>query len=78
MYEKLEQHYGYLFEPELLDAINKVGVPRTVKQGEKIMDIGQTITAMPLLFEGAIKILREDEDGDELLSLIHISEPTRR
>ncbi len=67
MYEKLEQHYGYLFEPELLDAINKVGVPRSVKQGEKIMDIGQTITAMPLLFEGAIKILREDDDGDELL-----------
>ena len=65
--EALERHYGYLFEPELLEEISKVGVRKSVKQGEKIMDIGQSITAMPLLFDGAIKILREDEDGDELL-----------
>ena len=63
----LEQHYGYLFEPELLVEIDKVGIPKSIPQGEKIMDIGQSITAMPLLFDGAIKILREDEDGDELL-----------
>ena len=31
------------------------------------MEIGQYMTAMPLLISGAIKILREDSDGDELL-----------
>ena len=31
------------------------------------MDIGEPITAMPLLIKGAIKILREDDDGDELI-----------
>lgn len=63
----LEQHYGYLFEPELLEEIDRVGIPKSVKQGERIMDIGQSISSMPLLFEGAIKVLREDEEGDELL-----------
>ena len=63
----LEQHYGYLFETDLLEEIDRVGIPKTIKQGERIMDIGQSITAMPLLFDGAIKILREDDKGDELL-----------
>ena len=31
------------------------------------MAIGQYIKTMPLLLEGVIKVLREDDDGDELL-----------
>ena len=65
--DKLEKNYGYLFEPELLDEIEKVGHLVKVRQGDMMMDIGQQINAMPLLFEGAIKILTEDEAGDELL-----------
>ena len=65
--EKLEASYGYLFEDELLDEIQKSGSLRVVKQGDLMMDIGQSITAMPLLFNGAIKIMTEDEVGDELL-----------
>ncbi len=67
MRELLERHYGYLFEEALLDEIEAVGVCKEVKQGEVLMDIGQNITAMPLLFSGAIKIMREDDDGDELI-----------
>ena len=67
MRELLERHYGYLFEEELLDEIESVGVCKKVTQGETLMDIGQSITAMPLLFSGAIKIMREDEVGDELI-----------
>ena len=65
--EKLEASYGYLFEVELLDEIQKAGIMKVVKQGDLMMDIGQSITAMPLLFNGAIKIMTEDEAGDELL-----------
>ena len=65
--EKLEASYGYLFEDELLDEIQKAGIMKVVKQGDLMMDIGQSITAMPLLFNGAIKIMTEDEAGDELL-----------
>ncbi|WP_019668264.1 Crp/Fnr family transcriptional regulator [Eudoraea adriatica] len=63
----LERHYGYLFEPELLDEIETAGKCKLIKQGERLLDIGQDITVMPLIFSGAIKILREDDDGDELL-----------
>ena len=67
MRELLERHYGYLFEKELLDEIEASGTCKKVKQGKLLMDIGQSITAMPLLFSGAIKIMREDERGDELI-----------
>lgn len=67
MNESLEQNYGYLFEPELLREIEAVSIFKKVNQGNVLMDIGETIKAMPLLLKGAIKILREDEDGDELL-----------
>ncbi|MDW5290651.1 Crp/Fnr family transcriptional regulator [Formosa sp. PL04] len=67
MVEALKQHYGYLFEEELLQDINQSGLFKEVPEGFILMDIGQTITHMPLLMSGALKILREDEKGDELL-----------
>ncbi|MEM9141378.1 MAG: Crp/Fnr family transcriptional regulator [Bacteroidota bacterium] len=65
--EILNQSYGYLFEPELLREIKEVAVYRSVDQGDILMDLGQAITHMPLLLNGAIKILREDAKGDELV-----------
>lgn len=65
--ETLEQSYGYLFEPQLLEEIEKTGTLKKIKQGEQLMEIGDTISMMPLVLDGAIKILREDANGDELL-----------
>ena len=67
MLQELKDNYGYLFEDELLREINQVGTIREIEEGNKIMDIGQYIRSMPLLLSGAIKILREDDNGDELL-----------
>jgi CRP/FNR family transcriptional regulator, anaerobic regulatory protein len=67
MTEALHENYDYLFEKELLEEITSVGSLRNVHQGDVLMDIGDSITHMPLLLKGAIKILREDEKGDELL-----------
>lgn len=67
MRETLEQQYGYLFEDALLNDIDACGMYKNIPQGQTIMDIGDPITHMPLLLKGAIKILREDEEGDELL-----------
>lgn len=67
MYEELKEAYGFLFEKELLDEINEVGTMKKVKAGETIIEIGDYVTGMPLLINGAIKILREDKEGDELL-----------
>ncbi|MGJ5640695.1 Crp/Fnr family transcriptional regulator [Formosa sp. S-31] len=67
MIEALKRHYGYLFEDDLLKEINQVGLFKEIPSGTSLMDIGEPIKFMPLLFSGAIKILREDDKGDELL-----------
>jgi len=67
MKEIIQQEYGYLFEDALLNEIVKVGSLKKAKKGDQLMEIGGVITAMPLLLDGAIKILREDSRGDELL-----------
>ncbi|WP_397363033.1 Crp/Fnr family transcriptional regulator [Olleya sp. R77988] len=67
MLDELQQHYGYLFEDELLQEINNVGTYKDIPEGFKLIEIGDYIKSMPLLVSGAIKILREDEDGDELV-----------
>ena len=67
MLQELKLHYGHLFENELIEEIDRVATLKHVAAGTKLMDFGQYIKSMPLLIEGAIKILREDEEGDELL-----------
>ena len=67
MIEELKSNYGYLFEEDLLLEINKVGTYKDVPEGYKLIEIGDYIKSMPLLVSGAIKVLREDENGDELL-----------
>ena len=67
MLEELKKHYGYLFEDNLLEEINNVSTIKNIPEGIKIIEVGQTLTQMPLILEGAIKILRDDDKGDELL-----------
>lgn len=67
MLHDLKKNFTNIFEDELLDEINKVGALKEVKEGEKLIEIGEYVRSMPLLISGAIKILREDEKGDELL-----------
>lgn len=67
MTSKLHQSFGYLFEEKLLEEINKLGVTKTFAADTAIIEIGDYIKSMPLLLSGAIKILREDEQGDELV-----------
>jgi Cyclic nucleotide-binding domain. len=67
MIEHLKASYGNSFEPALIQDILQVGTFKEVPAGFKLMDIGQYVKGMPLLVSGAIKVLREDTDGDELL-----------
>ena len=63
----LDQAYSYIFEEALLDEIAKVATYKEFKADDYLIEIGDYIKTMPLLLTGAIKILREDENGDELL-----------
>lgn len=67
MKEILTQSYGYIFEEALIDEIVKVATFKEFKADDYLIEIGDYIKTMPLLVNGAIKILREDENGDELL-----------
>lgn len=67
MIQELKQNYGHLFEDDLINEIAQVGTYKEVPAGFKLMEIGSYIKGMPLLISGAIKILRDDKEGDELL-----------
>ena len=67
MIQELKDNYGHLFEDALLNEINQAGTFKEVPEGFKMMEIGDYVKSIPLLFSGAIKILRQDNDGDELL-----------
>ncbi|MGB1449204.1 MAG: Crp/Fnr family transcriptional regulator [Flavobacteriaceae bacterium] len=63
----LNKLFGPHFEQELIEEIARVGTFRSVPAAVELMDIGETIKGVPLLLSGAIKISREDVNGDELL-----------
>lgn len=67
MLAELKEAYHFIFEEELIEEIAEFGTLKTLKAGEKIIEIGDYVKSMPLLLTGAIKVLREDKDGDELL-----------
>lgn len=67
MIEELKNSYGTLFEDQLLQEILEVATYKEVPEGFKLIEIGDYVKSMPLLVSGAIKILREDTEGDELL-----------
>ena len=67
MKDLLKQTYGYLFEEKLIEEITEVSLLRDFKEGDVLIDFGEYIKKMPLLINGAIKILREDLDEGELL-----------
>ncbi len=63
----IREKYRYIFEPELLDELEKTATIKNVMEGEILMDIGQKVSMMPLIISGSIKIMSEDENGNELL-----------
>ena len=67
MKDLLKQTYGFIFEEALIEEIAEVSLLRDFSEGDILIDFGDYIKKMPLLIEGAIKILREDFDEGELL-----------
>lgn len=65
--EKIEATYPYQFEDELLNEIDELGFLVEFKANDVMIDLNQFIKGMPILLNGAIKIMREDFDEGELL-----------
>lgn len=56
-----------IFEPELLKEFEQKAKPVSVREGEIILDIGQTVRIIPIVLSGTLKISRLDDSGLELL-----------
>ena len=59
--------FSGIFDDALLAEITEHGHHMKVPEGTMLMDVGQDMDAIPLLLEGAIKIMRLDKNGDEIL-----------
>jgi len=62
----VRRNFPQIAEKALLEEIATVGKLTEFSAGTVIMDVGQYVKLVPLVIEGAIKVLREDEDGHEL------------
>ena len=67
MTQHIQDAYGYIFEPKLIEDLCIVATELDFKEGDQLIEIGQYIKKMPLLLNGVIKIMREDPDEGELL-----------
>jgi CRP/FNR family transcriptional regulator, anaerobic regulatory protein len=56
-----------VFEPGLLKEIEQFGALQNFKEGDLIMDYGKYIRMMPIILKGTVKVLRLDENGNEIL-----------
>ena len=59
--------FAIFFEDNLKKEIIRVSERYKVPAGEIILDFGQSIELIPLVLKGSIKVLREDEEGNEIL-----------
>ena len=62
----LRQHFPNIAERELIEEISTVGKVMHFEGGQTIMDYGSYIRLVPLVIKGTIKVLREDETGNEI------------
>ena len=67
---QLDHQFGHQFDHDLLTKIFANSLERHYKKDDIIIDIDQELNYIPLLLEGNIKVLREDNDGHELLLYI--------
>lgn len=61
------QAFKQIFEAGLISELEAKGKHMTVKPGDIILEIGQTVRFMPIILTGTVKIVRLDDEGRELL-----------
>ncbi len=64
--EIIRDQFPEINEPALVAELEERGRFMEVQQGEHLIDIGGYVKFMPLVLTGAIKVMREDENGDEI------------
>ncbi|MDC9723352.1 MAG: Crp/Fnr family transcriptional regulator [Urechidicola sp.] len=65
--EKLSEHYTSVFEESLIDEIVDIGYCDKLKSGDLLIDIDDEMTHIPLIISGAVKIIRQENEEEELV-----------
>lgn len=63
----ISDRFRFTFEPALLNELEEKSEFSSIKEGERIIDIGQIIRVVPIILAGSVKIVRQDEAGREIL-----------
>ncbi|MGK0363094.1 MAG: CRP/FNR family transcriptional regulator [Saprospiraceae bacterium] len=62
----LNEHFPQLNDLKLIEEMAEAAVEYNFKEGQVIIDYGENIRMVPLVIKGSIKVMREDDDGNEL------------
>lgn len=63
----LNDHFPTLLDTELIEGIKAHAEYQEIEEGDLLMDIGATIKWIPMIISGSVKVMREDEEGRELM-----------
>ena len=66
MKEQLKENFRNILQPGLVEEMTEKGRGMIVKKGMVMMEYGKYIKEIPLVISGSIRIIREDEKGNEL------------
>lgn len=66
MNNTIQEKFRNVFQKELIDEIQEKGHHIWVNEGEMLIDYGKYVKEIPLVLSGSIRIVREDDNGNEL------------
>jgi CRP/FNR family transcriptional regulator, anaerobic regulatory protein len=64
---ELRKVYSSIFEPSLLKELEEKSMAFSATAGQGLIKANQSITVVPLMLRGVLKVTRENEDGQELV-----------
>lgn len=65
--EKLREIEEFQGSPELVEKLHQYGTAKLFNVGDTLVDEGSYIRAIPIVMQGALKVIRTEEDGREIL-----------
>ena len=65
--KQLRNSFKKNFEKKLLKEIVEIGIYKKFTKGEILIDIDDQMTHIPLIIDGIVKVIREDQHSDEIL-----------
>lgn len=65
--DRISDKFSHILEEELIREICQCSQIRRINHGSTLVEIGQTLTHIPIVVDGAIKVMTIDDEGNELL-----------